>query len=423
LTPTARGAVRLATALAVGLSGCAAPGPTAVEERIAEARRAHEDDAAIEARILEVQAAALREQREAAIDDFQVRVGDRNDGDNTLRVLTRVPVPNPMELGAQRAVRRAETRESLARLDETALERMAEDCFRALEVGAHRERESLYELYARRDQELLDWNEEWRRSGRLNEGRATRFEIERRVRLAERIPEPVPPGVEASAPLPGVDAQAEPLDLHAERVRELVRQRHPSLAVHGAESERFGALSERAERRRLPWFDFVDFGYEVKQRRPDEIGGQVAVRVPLGFSARADAGRYRALRDARLREGDRFVEEQVWLGRQALAEIDWFESNAPRWRELAELAARADAVAERWQRQRLATPSDVATLFDRSYDARSSVLEARARAGLAGCRLLATTGVPAADWPRSKAAKRARSEPQASEGGPPPGRP
>ncbi len=59
-----------------------------------------------------------------------------------------------------------------------------------------------------------------------------------------------------------------------------------------------------------------------------------------------------------------------------------------------------DAVAERWWENRLATPEQVADLFDEAFDARSAVLDARAEAGLAGCRLLSATGVSAAAWPR-----------------------
>jgi hypothetical protein len=68
---------------------------------------------------------------------------------------------------------------------------------------------------------------------------------------------------------------------------------------------------------------------------------------------------------------------------------------------VSELADGAESVADRWWRGRLADPSGVAELFDRAYDARRSVIEARARAGLAGCRLLAATGVAPEEWPRT----------------------
>jgi hypothetical protein len=165
-------------------------------------------------------------------------------------------------------------------------------------------------------------------------------------------------------------------------------------------SESYAARSEQSAAGARPWFDFVDLGYEARGQRPDEIGGQVALRVPFGSVARGEADRFEALRRAELHEADGIVAEQVLEARRALLEIERFEANAPRWRELLELADGAEAVAERWWRGRLTDPADVATLLDRAFDARSSVLEERARAGLAGCRLFAATGVPPGEWPR-----------------------
>ena len=400
-----QGPIRAAgCALAAGgvlvLAACAAPTPESRERRIAEATRGLEDDAAIRAQLEQVEAALARERGEVLLDDFEVRIGDRNDGENTLRLLTRVPVPNPFEIGPQREARRAETEASVAQLEEAVLEYSTGDCLRGLEGAAYRGHVDLYQRYVERQQGLLSWNEDWRRSGRLNERSATTFEIERRVRLARRLPEAEPPGLERTAGLPPLGRPAAALDRDPDRVRELVRRHHPGVGGRAARSERYEALSRRAEGRGLPWFEFVDFGYEVKQSRPDEIGGQVAVRVPLGFSSRADASRYRALGRAELLEGQHLVEENVRLGQMALAELDHFEENSERWHQLLDLAQRADQVAERWEQQRLAKPSDVATLYDRAYEARRSVLEARTRAGFAGCQLLSLTGVAPADWPR-----------------------
>jgi hypothetical protein len=374
------------------------------EQRIAAAARGAEQDAAIQARLAEVEAALAHERGQAPLDEFQLRVGERDDGDPNVRVLTRIPVPNPWELRTERALRSAETEASLAKLEETALERGAERCALAIEGRAHAERARLYEGYAERQRELLAWGAEWRRSGAASEAAATRFEIERRVRLAERLPDPPPIGPLGAAELPAVAPPAAPLDASPELVSQLVRIRHPSVSVRSATSEGYAALSEQSARSALPWFDFVDLGYEARGRQPDEIGGQVAVRVPFGRAARGEAGRFEALRRAELHEADRIVLEQVRAGRAALQELARFEANAPRWRELLELAEGAESVAERWWRGRLADPSDVAELFDRAFDARSSVLDERARAGLAGCRLLAATGVVPEAWPRAPAA-------------------
>ena len=60
-------------------------------------------------------------------------------------------------------------------------------------------------------------------------------------------------------------------------------------------------------------------------------------------------------------------------------------------------------MAERWWRERLAKPSEVAALLDEAFAAKSAVLEARERAGSSRCTLLAMTGVSADDWPRAPA--------------------
>jgi hypothetical protein len=85
---------------------------------------------------------------------------------------------------------------------------------------------------------------------------------------------------------------------------------------------------------------------------------------------------------------------------EALGELADFEARAVQWEELQALADAAEQVADRWWRDRLARPSQVAALLDQAFAARSAVLDARERAAIAGCTLLAMTGVPPEDWPR-----------------------
>jgi hypothetical protein len=80
--------------------------------------------------------------------------------------------------------------------------------------------------------------------------------------------------------------------------------------------------------------------------------------------------------------------------------LDHFETRVKQWEELLTLARKADEIAERGWREQLATLSQVASLFEQAYEARIAVLEARERAGMASCTLLAMTGVPPEDWPR-----------------------
>jgi hypothetical protein len=343
-----------------------------------------------------------RERSETALDAVQLRLRSEYDNDYGLRLTTRVPVPNPKEVQARREVRRSDTAASLARLEETALVRRSELCFASIESAAHTEQTAIYEEYARRQRALLERNEERRRSGSQSERASTRFELENRIKLATRMPGPTPQIEAALRGLPRVEASTGRLVRAHALVRETVGEHNPSAAVHAAVSDRYVALTAREESRRFPWLDFVDLSYEAVATTDDdrEIGGQIAVRIPFGAKASGNADRYRALSRSQSLEGERLVAEQVRRGSFALQELDHFETHVKQWQELLTLARNADEVAERGWRERLATLSQTASLFEQAYEARIAVLEARERAGMASCTLLAMTGVPPEDWPR-----------------------
>ena len=399
-----RRALGSALVLTIATAGCAAPEVDRYRARIAEAQRGLEDDAAVQARLAELEAALAREAGSAPIEEFELRLGARDDPERSRRVLTRIPLPDPRTLRAERAKRAAETEASLSRLEETALERGAERCFLSTERGANLERVRLYDAYAQRQRELLTWNEESLASGVQNERAAARFEIERRVKLARSMPSVPPPGSAGPGALPAIGIQSGRLEVSPSLMRATVRELHPSVAYRDAMSDRYGALSERAGGRGRAWLDFIDFGYEFKKHRDNEAFGQIALRVPLGSTAQAEAIRFRALRRSQQREADRVVQEQSRLGLLALQEVDRFEGQTLRWQELLSVAQQAEAIAERWWRERLARPSQVAALFDQGYEARSTVLDARERAGLASCQLIAMTGRSIEQWPREQTA-------------------
>jgi hypothetical protein len=192
-----------------------------------------------------------------------------------------------------------------------------------------------------------------------------------------------------------------------EHIRKIVRRVHPSVAVQTAEAERYAALSKRALSRDLPWPDFVDVAYDAREGRSDQFAGQIAVRVPLGSAGRSQGRHFTALRDSKKRDGDRVTLDYARRARIALDELDQFESNTARWRLLLDLARQATAAAESWKRDRLGTPSQVASLMDEAHEARTTVLSARTRAGLAACSLLSSSGVRLEDWQREPVPERA----------------
>lgn len=381
---------------------CASPFvPPDYEHRMAAAEGGLEGDLAVKARRADVQAAIARERSETPLEEVELRVRNEYDDDSRLRVTTRLSVPNPAEMRARHELRRSDTSLSLARLEETALDRKAERCFASVESAAHRGQLEIYVAHAQWQQVLLEWNEEWRQSGSQSETTTTRFEIESRIKLARRRPGPPPQPEGARRELPAIGPGPGRLVRAPGRIREKLREHSPSVAIHEAVARRYRALTARAQSRLRPWIDFVDFSYEPVARDSDnEVGMQVALRIPFGAKVPAEVNRYRALGRSETWERRHLVEQQMYSSRVALHELDYFESSAEQWRELVELATRAEALAEqRWQ-ERLLTPSQIAGLFEQAYKARIAVLEARERAGMASCRLLAMTGIPLEDWPR-----------------------
>jgi hypothetical protein len=396
----ALGAVALAAVLGASCAGAPASDP---RQRVEAAKRGLADDPAIQARAAEVEAARAREQGEVLIDEIELRLGgEYENAEPRLRVLARIPVKRPAELRARREVLRAGTEEAVARLEEASLERRAELCFPSVDVLVHRVRVSIYGVYAARQKALLEWNEEGRSAGTIDELAAARFEIESRIKLATREPAR-PPQVEGVMPvLPEIEARPRGLVQAPQLLRETVRSHHPSAAVRRATAERYRALSDRARSQARPWLKFVDVSYQYESGGGGDHGGggRLAFEIPLGARERADAGRYRALVRQEQSEEQRLVEEQVRRSLEALGELADFEARAVQWEELQALADAAEQVADRWWRDRLARPSQVAALLDQAFAARSAVLDARERAAIAGCTLLAMTGVPPEDWPR-----------------------
>jgi len=388
------------TALALG---CARPSNVDYQRRIEAAEQPlSDDDPAIRARVAGVEAAVASEQSEAMVDEIELRVEDQYDDDNRTRLTARIPVTSPGELRRRREVLQAETEVAVSLLEETSLRRRAELCFpsvAALVQGTHA---SIYQAYATRRKALLEWNREWHRSGMIDELSAAKFDLESGVKLATREPARAPE-VEVVLPvLPEIGAKPAGLVQTTSLLRETIRGHHPSVALRRATAERYRALSERARVLGRPRIKFVDLSYDYQSGSGNGhgVGGQVAVEIPLGVRKRASVARYQALVRQEEHEQRQLVDEQMRRSIDALGELDDFESRARQWEELQQLARTTEEIADRWWRQRLSQPSQVAALLDQAYSARIAVLDARERAGIASCSLLAMTGVPLEKWPR-----------------------
>ncbi len=386
---------------------CATPSAPLIEheQRIERAGQGLGNDPTLQAHREAVEAARANERRPKLVDAVELRAGeDYLAGEHRVRALARVKVQNPVELRAERAVRRAQTGIEVARLEEASLDRRVALCFPSVEALVHDQQSAIFAGYADRRKVLLDWNDDWRASGVVDELSGALFELDSRIKLATRQPLPMalsmaPERVEIG--LPKIGAGERELVRSAEQLRSAVRDHHPSVGLRDATAERYRRLVDRARARRLPGLRFVDLSYEHRTAGSrDGVGGQLAFDIPFGGQAHAEIGRFEALGRQQRSEANALVEDQVLLSLRALNEVHDFESRAEQWRELEQLAARAEQLADRWWKGRLTKPTRVAALLDNAYAARIAVLEARERAASAGCTLLAMTGISLDAWPR-----------------------
>ncbi len=384
---------------------CATPSvePAEHAERIAIAEQGLEEDPTLQAHRAAVAAARANEQRPKLVDGVELRAGDDYlSGEHQVHALARVKVENPIELRAEREALRAQTEIEVTRLEEASLERRVAQCFPSVEALVRDQQDAIFSGFADRQKVLLQWNDDWRTSGVVDELSGVRFELDSRIKLATRRPPPAADNLHADMQLPEITpADRGELVRSSEQLSLAVREHHPSIAVRNATAARYQRLVDRARARRLPSLRFVDLGYEHRtDRSRDGVGGQLAFEVPFGGQARAEIDRFEALGRQQRSEADALVSDQVTLSLQALQDVADFESRASQWRELEELASNAEQIADRWWKGRLAKPEQVAALLDNAYAARIAVLEARERAASAGCTLLAMTGISLDAWPR-----------------------
>ncbi len=409
--PAAPGGLLASVALAALCAGCATlPGSEVAERRAGVEARILEqglgDDPAVHAAREELEAALAVEDAPVAIDGLEIRAAGVFEKDEKMTALFRVPVANPLEVSAEREARRAETEVALAKVEEVTLAQHVALCRPSVEYLALEERSRIYESYADRYRALLEWNEELRRAGLLDEVRLSRFELEGRVRLATRDPSGIPSPLALRGtdrvldvlpvPAPGMALLADELGQISERVL----RHQPEIAVRRASSRRFEALARSEASKRVPSVGFVDFGFEPVPFPGDSRSYEVrlGVEVPFGREARAQEKGYQARARAERSGARARSEDYLREAKLALEEINGFRSRSNGWLELSELADATEKVADNWRQKRLTEPTQISSLLESVYSARLAVLDARERAGLAGCAVTEATGVTLSQW-------------------------
>jgi hypothetical protein len=399
-------------ALAGLFAGCATdPASKLAQRRAAVETRIQElglgDDPAVRAAREQLEAALAVEDSAVAIDGLEIRAAGVFEGnDEKMTALLRLPVANPLEVSAEKEALRAKAEVALAEVERATLARQVALCLPSVRYLVLEERSRIYQAYADRYRALLEWNQELRQAGLLDEFRLSRFELEGRMRLATRDPSAVP----SPSTLVGTDRVLDllplpvrgvaPLADEPRLIRERLLRHQPEIGVHQASGKRFESLARREKGKRVPSLGFVDFGFEPVPFAQDKRAyvGRVGVEVPFGREASAKIRRYDALARAERSEGRALAEDHLREAQLALEEINGFRARSDAWLDLAALADTAEKVADDWRRERLTEPSQISGLLETVYSARLAVLDARERAGLAGCAVTAATGVTPSEW-------------------------
>lgn len=392
--------------------GCATPhkdGTDQRQEAVEKELRAWgiEDDPAIEEQRAEVHAAIAAEEEEPVLDSIEVRATMMHEDDDKLQMLARLPLDNLFSADAIREAREAKTQVEIAQLNEVALQQRVLLCQPSLDRLVYAEHLDIYGEYELRQNALLEWNQEMRTAGLLDEVGAERFELSTHVSLARSIPAPPAPdsaldsAARQIAVLPTPSSSDLQLNPSVNIIREQLLLNHPGIGVHRARGKNFEALARRERTERYPTLRFVEFGFEPSAYPGDkrQYDAQIAFEIPFGRSAAASESRFRALAHGQRSAERALIERSIRKTQVAVEAINQFRRRGPHWLTLLGQADAAEEIADGRLEDRIASPKAITKLLDEIYDARMAVLQARERAGEAACNVLATTGLSANDWP------------------------
>ncbi len=397
--------------LTMWTAGCVSSPPSDFVDRQAEVEAritaaGLTNSARVQAARSELEAAVAREGEKVLLDSVEVRAAAVTAEDTKMDALVRLPIGNPLAISALQEARRANSRVALAELSEAMLKSRVELCLPSLQHEVEVENREIFSEFEKQHRALIDWNEDLRGAGLVDEVQWSRFKLQTSVRLSRReISETQYSlslyGLERALNiLPSLEGGLTLLDDDLGSLRERLENHQPEIEAHRAKQQHYEAMARGESMKRLPSVRFVDFGFEPipdagKER---QYAARVAFDIPFGREAGAKRRRYQALARAEVNDQRRVLDERVREAQTAIEEINVFRGRAEDWRALLAMAEASEQVAARWWRERRADPGEIAKLLDTVYSARMTVLKARARAGAAGCTLLSATGVLVSEW-------------------------
>jgi hypothetical protein len=181
----------------------------------------------------------------------------------------------------------------------------------------------------------------------------------------------------------------------AAQLEALIDRYNPDLATRRAAGRRFEALAEQAGAKGLPWLNFVEMDYQPYN--DDEVRGDFAARLsvelPLSGEAGDAADGYRQRARAESLDGEALRAELRLAAEQALATLVAYREREATWTELLVAATEAEQVADSSIAARSGEADDLFSLVRRAQEVRLRALGWQEDVALAGCSLLAATGV------------------------------
>lgn len=352
--------------------------------------------------------AAEEEQRELSVlPEAQLRVRDISanhvEEGRGVGLDVRMRINEPWVVASSRKAGHYAVEAETHRFESIALDQRGIQCIRAVADSFYAENNDLFHNYRQRMEKLLAWNTEWSKAGTLDGLEATRAELRMLRRLEEQSPGPAPQPALIKLELPQLSPDPNGLlDASNSKVRQMIERNHPQPEVFLAEAQRYEQRSRLEWQRLIPWFDWVQVGYEPGAQSAEEIETTVAIRFPLDVRAGASARRMDELQKASEFDREAAIVELSRRATQALSQIRAFEARSSRLKNLLDLAQRGENRVDEQTASRRATPRAVSDLLDESYRLRLEVLRARASAAESGCSLLTSTGLEPSQWPRMR---------------------
>lgn len=387
---------RLVVLAALLGAGCAS---TAVAPAPRAAFSAVESDPAVAAAAARLEAARSEEAGPGPMEALELRLGGIGEGQTApggnLEVGARLNLTSPFEMAAQGRATQAAVDEAAAVLDAVALKTLVGRCDSDVARSASEARREIAAKAANRLGELDTWVRGLGRANLLSASALLELRMELGMARVAAAPSPQAAETLPLFGLPDAAWSGRAWTATGPQLDALIDRYNPDLATRRAAGRRFEALAEQAGAKGLPWLNFVEMSYQPYN--DDEVRGDYAARLsvelPLSGEAGDAADGYRQRAKAETLDGEALRAELRLAAQEALATLAAFGAREATWTELLAAATEAEQVADSSIAARSGEADDLFSLARRAQEVRLRALGWQEDVALAGCSLLAATGV------------------------------